>query len=131
MKKCSDCGEIKPKKEFYLQKDSRTKLGESLSAYCKPCLTVRNDEVRMKKKFGLDRKGYYEILKSQNGCCKICGTSDPGRGKTRFDIDHNHKTNKVRGLLCGECNRMLGVGRDNPELLMKGAVYLLEQGHYG
>lgn len=53
--------------------------------------------------------------------CWICGT---GRKTRRLHIDHNHKTEKIRGLLCHRCNRGLACFRDNPERLRNAAVYL-------
>ena len=60
--------------------------------------------------------------------CEICGT----RGKTfngknkSLHIDHCHVTGKVRGVLCPECNHMLGKAKDNPVLLRRAADYLEE-----
>lgn len=39
-------------------------------------------------------------------------------------IDHCHETKKVRGLLCGRCNYLLGVAQDNPLVLARAALYL-------
>ena len=73
------------------------------------------------KKFGLTFELYAEMEKKQKGRCAICG----GRpGKRRLHIDHDHKTKKVRGLLCTRCNVGLGMFRDNIKLMEKGAKYL-------
>jgi len=48
--------------------------------------------------------GYDELLAQQNGVCAICG--HPPKTK-RLNIDHDHKTMEVRGLLCHKCNRAL------------------------
>lgn len=61
----------------------------------------------------------------QGGKCAICGSSDPGkRGTSRLCVDHCHATGKVRGLLCGWCNKMLGLARDNIETLENAIKYL-------
>lgn len=51
--------------------------------------------------------------------CQICKSSDK-----MFHIDHDHRTMKIRGLLCSICNRGLGYFKDSPELLRKAANYL-------
>jgi len=64
------------------------------------------------------------MLDEQGGCCKICGTDKPtGKWKV-FAIDHCHITGIVRGLLCNECNRGIGLLRDSADLLRKAADYL-------
>ncbi len=69
------------------------------------------------------------MLAEQNNCCAVCKTSTPGNGRSiYFDIDHNHDSGKVRGLLCRKCNVTLGViekNRDRIELLEH---YILERG---
>jgi hypothetical protein len=68
------------------------------------------------------------MLDKQNGCCANagCKTTSPGApGRSRFYIDHCHKTNKIRGLLCHHCNLALGHVDDNIEKL-KGLISYLE-----
>jgi hypothetical protein len=72
----------------------------------------------------LARKHYERILEGQGGGCAMCGR--PPTEKRRLDIDHDHKTMRIRGLLCPRCNIFLGASRD-PELHREAARYL-EQG---
>lgn len=60
----------------------------------------------IKHEYGITLDDYQRMLKDQNDCCAICGNPDSGsRGKyNTFAIDHDHKTGKVRGLLCLLCN---------------------------
>lgn len=51
---------------------------------------------------------YNEMLTQQNGCCAICGRHQ-SEFKKSLGVDHNHITGKVRGLLCNNCNRSLGL----------------------
>ena len=57
-------------------------------------------------------------IKSTTTECVICGAKEP------LVVDHDHKTGKVRGMLCNHCNRGLGHFRDDPSLLEFAAQYL-------
>jgi hypothetical protein len=75
----------------------------------------------------LSHDDYNKTVKDQNNNCKICGESESGmfQGKQkRLSVDHDHKTGKIRGLLCCSCNVGLGVFKDSPELLRKAIKYL-------
>jgi uncharacterized protein YbaR (Trm112 family) len=60
----------------------------------------------------------------QGGRCAICGGKPKFRG--RLSVDHNHKTNERRGLICETCNLLLGYAcaDDGPELLLAALAYL-------
>jgi hypothetical protein len=77
---------------------------------------------------GVDALKYAEMFKTQNGVCAICKRPEEtktGRGAIKsLAVDHCHGANKVRGLLCANCNRALGLFRDDPELLRRAASYL-------
>jgi len=71
-------------------------------------------------KYGLSQEEYSAMLKAQNNCCAICVSlfqSSP-------TIDHDHKTEKVRGLLCMNCNLGLGHFRDEPLYIASAIRYL-------
>lgn len=78
---------------------------------------------KIKRRYGLSWEQYVELYESQQGLCKICNQELLLRAKNTH-LDHCHKTNKVRGLLCISCNSGLGTFRDDVEYLRKAIVYL-------
>ena len=70
---------------------------------------------RLKYNYGLTVDQYAAMLAAQGGGCKICGTNVPGGNAGSFRVDHDHKTGKVRGLLCHRCNVSLGGFGDSKE----------------
>jgi hypothetical protein len=83
-----------------------------------------------KCKYSLTPEQVDEILGSQNGRCAICETTDPGKkrggGSKVWSVDHDHKTGRIRGLLCGNCNAGLGLFKDDENILFAAAEYLIE-----
>lgn len=77
----------------------------------------------LRRTFGITEIDFDRMLAQQRGVCAICLTDNP-RGMGRFHIDHCHKTNKIRGLLCTECNSLLGKAKDNTTILQAAIVYL-------
>jgi len=75
----------------------------------------------LKRKYGLTLEEYKYLFEEQNGVCAICKTTEECR---MLAVDHNHESGKVRGLLCGSCNRALGLLKDNPELLSRAKEYV-------
>jgi len=82
---------------------------------------------RLVTRFGITLAQYHELLASQDGRCAICRTAATGTSNELFDVDHDHATGVVRGLLCRYCN--LGVGQlgDDPARLQAAADYLERQ----
>lgn len=72
---------------------------------------------------GISLEQYNELFSSQNGLCKGCYRHQSSL-KMAFAVDHNHKTGKIRGLLCGPCNTALGLLKDSPETLQRLIDYL-------
>lgn len=77
----------------------------------------------LKKHYGITTKQYEEMLTAQHGVCAICGKIETGRF-SNLAVDHCHKTGRIRGLLCSNCNKALGLFGDNPGLLRKAADYI-------
>jgi Recombination endonuclease VII len=74
-------------------------------------------------KYNLSPEEYDKILINQGYCCAICRI-EAGEFKRRLAVDHCHKTNKNRGLLCFRCNASIGKFNDNVELLESAVKYL-------
>lgn len=68
---------------------------------------------------------YNNILLEQEHKCAICGIHQ-NELSTMLSVDHDHTTNKVRGLLCQHCNIGLGNFRDNPSNMISGYNYLIK-----
>lgn len=68
---------------------------------------------------------YDNLCIEQDYKCAICNTSEVGR-RTRWLVDHDHTTGRVRGLLCHNCNVLLGHARDDISILSKAIEYLKE-----
>ncbi len=132
-KTCSGCKETQPIKNFY--KDKNRKDGHYVR--CRKCQAEYSRNYRkrfpnkstnstIKYRYGITLEEYTTKLREQFDCCAICSTAFPGGKKKSFFIDHNHKTNQVRGLLCRECNLMIGHAKDDPDILREAIRYLEE-----
>ena len=77
-----------------------------------------------KYKYGITVDEYEAMLVEQDHRCKICGTKDEESSRGKLYVDHDHKTKKVRGLLCHGCNTGLGAFKDNAEFLKSAIQYL-------
>jgi len=81
----------------------------------------------LKSNYNFTLKEYDKLFQQQNGKCAICRkpeTASNQYGIRVLSVDHNHRTGKVRGLLCDRCNRMLGFARENGTVLEKAIKYL-------
>ena len=74
------------------------------------------------RSYGISVGEFNQMMEDQGHKCYIC---DGDNGHIALCIDHDHKTGKVRGLLCNKCNRAIGLLDDNPELLIIAAAYLV------
>lgn len=112
-KLCSNCGEVKPLSDFVAYKKGKyvTRV-----ASCKQC----NDFYARSKKYRITKEEYITMIKSQDYKCKICGE------KKALVIDHCHKSDRVRGLLCDNCNMAIGLMKENIKSLQSAIKYLLE-----
>jgi len=93
---------------------------EKLVAHQKEYRKAHREEILMKK-YRLTIENYDKMLVAQNGVCAICGHPPNWRC---LSVDHNHITGNVRGLLCTNCNMMLGLVDDSIEILRSAIEYL-------
>ncbi|MBD5603569.1 MAG: endonuclease VII domain-containing protein [Candidatus Eremiobacteraeota bacterium] len=82
-----------------------------------------NAKRRMRSQYNLTPAEYEAMRIAQGGRCAICGYIPPD-SRPRLAVDHDHKTNRVRALLCSNCNTGLGMLDDDPERLRAAAAYL-------
>lgn len=90
-----------------------------------PNFKLKTREKTLKAKYNITEDDYKRMLSEQNGVCKICGRG-PSKLNNKLHIDHCHKTKRIRGLLCHQCNWYLGVIDDNIDILNKIKDYLKE-----
>lgn len=92
--------------------------------------SLHPDRVRdksLRATFGITLERYNALHAAQDGKCAICGNPETIKrnGKVRWlAVDHCHASQKVRGLLCGICNPMIGYAKDNIEVLERAIGYL-------
>jgi hypothetical protein len=110
---CVKCKKDKPLELFH--KDRRTANRRRTT-----CIECRNQQRSITN---ISRFDYAKLLVDQNNCCAICGVEATGM-KRELSVDHNHETNKIRGLLCTHCNVGLGNFRDSTTLLSVAIEYL-------
>ena len=85
-------------------------------------LRERDRERWLRAKYGLTPQSFNELLERQEGACVICGRV---MGED-LHVDHDHHSNSVRGLLCGSCNRGIGLLQENPKHLYRAAQYITD-----
>jgi hypothetical protein len=108
----------KVKEANLLNRDKRKKF------YSSPEGIVCSRKAHLKRMYGITLDDFNKMLKNQGGKCAICrGTETRDKHKV-MAVDHDHKTGKVRALLCFKCNSALGNFNDDPELLKKALKYL-------
>lgn len=124
---CSLCGE-----NFYRQA-GRPANGRT----CSDCDDPRYAETeRYRRRVfplykGLTGLEYTELLSIQNNKCAICSMDFTNTSRsTKPNVDHDHSTGLVRGLLCGNCNRGIGSLQDSVDILEKAKVYLAHSREY-
>lgn len=87
-------------------------------------MSDRQRKYQLQSKYGITEDDYQQLLISQEYSCAICKTQNPtGKWKV-FAVDHCHDTGIVRGLLCNECNRGMGLLGDSVERLQQAIDYL-------
>lgn len=131
LKKCKVCGIEKNISDFYSGRKD-----------CKDCRNAANRRIRIddperyaryrkrhneylkESRYGITQEQFDQMLLNQSNKCKICDTEFKSSKDTH--IDHSHDTNRVRGLLCNNCNMALGQFNDNTDIMDKAIEYLVD-----
>lgn len=112
---CKECRKQESKDWYEQNKDRKKELSQKYRH-------IKKDK-DLQATYGIDLATYHKMLAEQNHQCKICSAHQDTL-KRAMCVDHDHKTGKVRGLLCDTCNRSLGLLKDNIDTLMKAVKYL-------
>ena len=120
---CHRC-KIKANGDTYYSRNTE-KVRRKTSEYQRNHPEMRNKKnlKHTLKKFNLTIDDYNKMFKEQDGRCGCCGKHQSELEK-RLHIDHCHDTDKVRGLLCWECNASIGKLGDNLDGVLKAVSYL-------
>lgn len=138
---CTICKEAKDIEEFH---PDVVHGKPRITSWCEPCNKKRTNDLNRARydpregrsqhlhyTYGITLEEYEAMLRQQGGVCAICKQPETylhPRWKTpnNLVVDHNHKTGKIRALLCQHCNRALGLLRDDIEFTKTVLQYLLE-----
>lgn len=129
-KVCSACRKELPLSVF----DKNRGQKDGLQNQCHDCLKESRRKYReanpalhkarhWKNRYGIALDEYEAMVAQANGVCPVCKEPPPSPFKG-FDVDHDHETGKIRGLLCRPCNLALGGARDDPAILRALADYV-------
>jgi len=134
-KTCKRCSKTKPIEQFYKNKETV----DGRHSHCAECskaiardrriqnpIAAKESQRRahLKSTFGITFEEYEALFTGQKGVCAICGKPPDYK---RLAVDHDHTTDRVRGLLCQQCNTGIGLLGDSSELLEKALAYLNQQ----
>lgn len=103
---CNACRRKQSAERYAKNPDVQTKMKATAKAY------------RFKKLYGLSLDALNNLETQSNGQCAICSS------KRKLQVDHDHKTGKVRGLLCFSCNVGIGNFKENEQFLERAILYL-------
>lgn len=85
----------------------------------------RHKNTNLKSLYGVTLDEYNQMFEKQKGCCLLCSRHQV-EVTQRLNLDHCHTTGRVRGLLCGNCNRGIGLLKHNVVTLENAVRYLRE-----
>lgn len=122
---CRKCGQNKSARHFYRRSDS--------ASFCNTCRDCHRAYQRQRRielpdyarsrylsKYGITLIQYKEMCRKQDNSCAICF----GKQKRALSVDHHHASGKVRELLCGSCNALIGLAKESIDILLKAVKYI-------
>lgn len=151
-KECCRCHELKSTGDFYKKRDSRQahckecekarkhrtrqspEHKEYIREYNKKWRAENPEKIAewnrnnsrktmLKSVYGISLEDYDKLLRNQGDKCAICGILQKELNKPLY-VDHDHKTSKIRGLLCHNCNVAIGLLKDSLSNISNALDYL-------
>ena len=121
MKVCNMCSKELPYSEFFKRTYSSGNIGYQTN--CKTCqskqrVTYYKPHETIRRKLKITEEHFNQLMLTDH--CDICGVTLV----KKKCIDHEHGTEKVRGVLCNNCNTALGLVKDNTEVLSRMIDYI-------
>ena len=118
---CEKHGVLREAREVNSKRD-----GLRVESFCPKCRQAQYDRnAHLKTKFGITVETYNKMFEAQGGCCRICAKHQTEVKRT-FAVDHDHKTGKVRALLCNPCNIALGLLREDTSAMKSMIAYVVQ-----
>lgn len=119
---CSDCGKIHLRDAKHLKQGIKS----AECVYYKPpnWSGLEKEDARLQREYGITQDQLNALIEFQDSKCGIC-LKAIGNTRASLNVDHDHKTGIVRGVLCSSCNTAIGRLGDNAEGI-KRALYYLE-----
>lgn len=100
--------------------------------YCgDECSSSSQSDKYLRRTYGISLEEYHQMLVKQDHKCLLCsgeGFLMQDTHNMKLVVDHCHASGKVRGLLCHNCNRALGLFQDNQQTLERALAYLKQSG---
>ena len=117
-RKCCKCGGVFPMSEFHGTREY----------WCKKCASIyrkenRNYDNYYTARYGITEDEYWDMIEAQDYKCAICH-KELAQEDGRMYVDHDHKTGKVRGALCRNCNSGLGMFMDDTTIMQSAIEYI-------
>jgi hypothetical protein len=117
MLKCTKCKQETHQTAEFFPPNKKKRNG--LDSWCRICRGTYRSEIRRGIYRNMIDDESLKTVLATTICCIICG--DGGS----LVVDHDHRENTIRGILCNRCNKGLGLFRDDPDLLEYARIYLL------
>lgn len=107
------------KKNYAHYRERRKLYLKERKAKNKEVIQKKEKQSRLLRQYNISLEQFDEMVASRNGMCDICG-----KKMAEPFIDHCHRHNIVRGLLCEECNFGIGLFQDSPYVILSAILYL-------
>ena len=131
MRTCTLCKKKQKESDFYKSnhncKTCKNKMVRSWRKENPEKYFLYDRKIKLKNKYGMTPEDYDRIFSAQKGKCAICLTDDYLKKNRHYNIDHDHKTGKVRGLLCNKCNQNIGIIEDNIKYNLERIIKYLKK----